>query len=95
MRAAGLEFWESLWSQGLPDFHLPRVNETLTRHWASTHRLLALDVDRRASILVPLCGATVDVPVLAQRGANVTGALIGSRSVSAQPRASCDVGVNR
>jgi thiopurine S-methyltransferase len=59
------EFWESRWADGRIGFHQGRPNELLERH--------AGVLDGRRRVLVPLCGKSVDMRFLAERGHDVVG----------------------
>lgn len=61
------DFWHERWERGETAFHRDRVNEDLERHagWlldGGAHR-----------VLVPLCGKTLDLAWLADRGHEVVG----------------------
>src|SRR5690606_20164741 len=59
-------FWASRWQAGHVGFHLDQVNPNLPRHW---ERL----VGGAGSVLVPLCGKSLDLVWLAERGHLVRG----------------------
>ena len=61
------EFWHQRWREQRIGFHLPHVNPLLERHWP------ALGVPAQAGVFVPLCGKTLDMVWLAERGHPVTG----------------------
>lgn len=60
------EDWLDRWETGQIGFHRAEVNPHLTR-W------LPADLPRGARVLVPLCGASVDLPWLVAQGFDVTG----------------------
>ncbi|MCK9511850.1 MAG: thiopurine S-methyltransferase [Pigmentiphaga sp.] len=60
-------FWLERWRQGRIGFHQPRINTALREHWPQ----LALSAKTR--VLVPLCGKSLDLLWLAERGHAVLG----------------------
>lgn len=75
-RTVNIDFWKARWSEQRIGFHLPDVNPLLTTFASRWLGLKELDSpaalhDRR--VLVPLCGKTVDMIWLAERGARVVG----------------------
>lgn len=71
------EFWLERWARNEIGFHLPVVNARLRSYWP----MLALASD--ASVLVPLCGKSLDLHWLAQQGHAVTGVELSERAVAA------------
>jgi thiopurine S-methyltransferase len=61
------EFWHNRWRDKLIPFHKERVNHYLKKYF---HRLGLVDGDH---VLVPLCGKSVDMRWLRERGCTVTG----------------------
>ncbi len=61
------DFWHDRWRQGRIGFHLDDVHPALKRYWDE------LAVDSKTPVLVPLCGKSVDMRWLYQRGHPVTG----------------------
>ena len=61
------EFWHQRWREQRIGFHLPHVNPLLERHWP------ALGVPDGAGVFVPLCGKSLDMVWLAERGHPVLG----------------------
>lgn len=59
------EFWHERWGDGRIGFHEGRPNTFLTRHLAA--------LGEARSVLVPLCGKTHDLALLAERGHTVLG----------------------
>ncbi|GAA5190107.1 thiopurine S-methyltransferase [Ferrimonas gelatinilytica] len=57
------QFWHQRWHANQIGFHLPHPNPLLTRHWMS----------HNGTVLVPLCGKSLDLPWLAERGHQVWG----------------------
>lgn len=70
-------FWQQRWQQGEIGFHLDRVNPNLVAY----SEVLALTKGSR--VLVPLCGKTLDMLWLAQRGIDVIGVEICEEAVAA------------
>lgn len=62
------KFWKERWSEGRIGFHGTEPHVSLQEHWGS----LQLPADS-AKVLVPLCGKSVDLWWLAERGLSVTG----------------------
>jgi thiopurine S-methyltransferase len=61
------KFWHERWESGQLGFHQESVNETLKSHW---HRL---SIDTNAPVFVPLCGKSLDMIWLRERGHPVLG----------------------
>lgn len=61
------QFWLDTWDAGRLGFHLDAVNPLLVKHW------LALGVPAEGSVLVPLCGKTLDLVHLRRLGHTVVG----------------------
>ena len=61
------EFWLDRWSQGRIGFHQAHVDRLLQQYWA------ALDIDEGSRVLVPLCGKSLDLLWLRDRGHEVIG----------------------
>lgn len=69
-------FWLERWHNGEIGFHQPKVQPALQAHWPR----LALGTD--ATVLVPLCGKSIDMMWLAERGHRVIGAELSETAVS-------------
>ncbi|KTD34311.1 thiopurine S-methyltransferase [Legionella moravica] len=63
----GREFWIELWEQGRTAFHEEEVNPGLIKHWPE------LKLSTPVTVLVPLCGKSLDMLWLAQQGYQVVG----------------------
>jgi thiopurine S-methyltransferase len=61
------EFWHDRWRTGQIGFHQADVDELLTQCWP------ALDLAPKSHVFVPLCGKSLDIIWLMQRGVSVTG----------------------
>lgn len=59
-----LDYWAQLWTEGKLGFHRSEVHDGLLAHWPA----LAGD-DKAHTVLVPLCGKTLDLAWLAQQAA--------------------------
>ncbi len=70
-------FWHERWSKGQIGFHQAGVNPLLERWWAS------VGAARGSTVLVPLCGKSVDLRWLAAQGFAVTGVELSPVAVSA------------
>lgn len=67
MRAMEQEFWHQRWQAGQIGFHTPQAHWALLAYWPE----LAHAVDE--PVLVPLCGKSLDMRWLSERGHPVTG----------------------
>lgn len=70
-------FWHERWQQNRIGFHLESTHPALEKHWS---RVCA---DSSASVLVPLCGKSLDIHWLAAQGHQVTGVELDSRAIKA------------
>lgn len=61
------EFWHQRWARNEIGFHRSRVHPMLEDHWSS------LSPRSEEAVLVPLCGKSLDLDWLAQRGHSVVG----------------------
>jgi thiopurine S-methyltransferase len=61
------EFWHDRWKQGQTDFHNPEVNPRLVEYWPG------IGIEPEAAVFVPLCGKSLDLHWLEQRGHPVIG----------------------
>jgi len=61
------EYWLKRWREGRTGWHRSEVMPLLAQHWP------ALDIPRGSRVLVPLCGKSLDMLWLAQRGMRVLG----------------------
>jgi thiopurine S-methyltransferase len=68
-------FWQERWARSQIGFHQEKVNGYLRRHWS------ALGVMNDATVLVPLCGKSLDLAWLAQQGHRVIGVELAERAV--------------
>ena len=62
-----MEFWHQKWSTNQIGFHRPVVNDLLAKHWST------IEANQAANVLVPLCGKTVDMHWLLEKGHAITG----------------------
>jgi thiopurine S-methyltransferase len=70
-------FWYECWDKDQIGFHLPKPHELLQRHWKS------VDAEKGSTVLVPLCGKTLDLQWLAQQGHQVIGVELSEKAVDA------------
>ena len=70
-------FWTDRWQKGDIGFHQPEVNDLLAKHWPS--RGLAAG----STVFVPLCGKSLDMAWLANRGHHVVGVELSEVAVDA------------
>jgi thiopurine S-methyltransferase len=61
------EFWHDRWRTGQIGFHQAGVDELLIQYWPT------LDLAPKSHVFVPLCGKSLDITWLLQRGVYVTG----------------------
>lgn len=69
------DFWLSRWQQNQIGFHLPEVNPRLLEHASVLPRVPG------QRVLVPLCGKSIDMVWLAQRGLRVLGVELSALAV--------------
>lgn len=70
-------FWEARWRDNRIGFHKPEINTFLQAHWSQ------LEVPAGATVLVPLCGKSLDMLWLAERGHRVMGVEVSRLAVEA------------
>lgn len=68
------EFWHERWQSNQIAFHQGKAHDLLTKYVDSLGDLLG------KTILVPLCGKSLDLIYLASRGANVIGCELSSKA---------------
>jgi thiopurine S-methyltransferase len=61
------EFWHDRWRAGQIGFHQAGVDKLLVQYWPT------LDLAPKSQVFVPLCGKSLDITWLLQRGFSVTG----------------------
>jgi thiopurine S-methyltransferase len=71
------EFWLDRWQAGQIGFHQDRINHYLTRHFART------GAQQGGTVLVPLCGKSLDMVWLHQQGFGVVGVELSPLAVEA------------
>jgi thiopurine S-methyltransferase len=71
------DFWQERWARNEIGFHLDDVHPGLRRHWSR----LAVPVG--ATVLVPLCGKSLDLAWLAGQGYRVLGVELSQKAVEA------------
>lgn len=69
------EFWLERWQKNEIGFHASDVQPALATHWP------ALGLAKRARVLVPLCGKSLDMVWLEQQGFHVAGAELSQIAV--------------
>ncbi len=70
------DFWQARWAEGRIGFHLPMVNPNLVEHKA---RLLSETTS--GTVLVPLCGKTLDLIFLKETGLRIIGIEIVEQAI--------------
>jgi thiopurine S-methyltransferase len=61
------DFWHDRWRTNQIGFHQDRISPMLATHWD------AIGAPRGSRVFVPLCGKTLDMPWLVERGHRVLG----------------------
>lgn len=69
------EFWLQRWQEGLIGFHQDRINDYLTRHFSRTN------AQQGGTVLVTLCGKSLDMVWLHEQGFRVVGVELSSLAV--------------
>ncbi|VXB76425.1 Thiopurine S-methyltransferase [Luteimonas sp. 9C] len=69
------EFWHERWSHNRIGFHLDAPLPLLSKHWPG------LDLEAEARVFVPLCGKSLDMLWLAERGHRVLGVELSELAV--------------
>ena len=80
--------WRKRWQEGRIGFHQSTTHPALVRHWPD------LNVAQNARVLVPLCGKSLDMRWLAERGHAVLGIELAPEAVT-QFLAQRPLGVSR
>lgn len=70
-------FWLQRWHADQIGFHARQVNDLLRRHWPT------VAASSEATVLVPLCGKSLDIAWLAARGHRVIGVELAEVAVAA------------
>jgi thiopurine S-methyltransferase len=68
-------FWHERWQLGEIGFHQASVNTDLMQHWP------ALQIPADARVFVPLCGKSLDMVWLRQRGHDVVGIELSEQAI--------------
>lgn len=69
------EFWLQRWREGRTHFHQERVLPLLQKHWPT------LALPRGSTVLVPLCGKSLDMMWLAAQGYQILGVELSELAV--------------
>ncbi|MBA1185111.1 thiopurine S-methyltransferase [Stutzerimonas nitrititolerans] len=69
------DFWQGRWARNDIGFHLDQVHPGLRRHWPR------LKLQEGATVLVPLCGKSLDLAWLAGEGFRVLGVELSQKAV--------------
>lgn len=69
------EFWLERWRDGRIGFHQTRITPLLQKYWPS------LDLPAGATVMVPLCGKSLDMLWLAEQGFRVLGVELAEQAV--------------
>jgi thiopurine S-methyltransferase len=68
-------FWHDMWANGVVGFHQKEMNAFLTQHWQK------LGLTGNETILVPLCGKSLDMLWLAKQGHNILGVELSQQAL--------------
>ncbi|MEO1206325.1 MAG: thiopurine S-methyltransferase [Pseudomonadota bacterium] len=68
-------FWVERWDNGEIGFHRDTPHPSLEAHWDTLH------INKRATVLVPLCGKSMDMVWLAEKGHVVIGVEVVQKAV--------------
>ena len=69
------QFWHDMWDSGVVGFHQADINEYLKNHWSK------LNLHGHESVLVPLCGKSLDMLWLAKQGHEVLGVELSAKAL--------------
>lgn len=69
------DFWHQMWRSGRVGFHQPNVNAFLRRHWKK------LNLADHGQVFVPLCGKSLDMLWLRERGHAVLGVELSEQAL--------------
>jgi thiopurine S-methyltransferase len=69
------QFWLDRWAQGQIGFHQAKVNPYLQAYWSR------LGIEQTATVFVPLCGKSLDMRWLSERGHGVIGIEVSQKAV--------------
>jgi thiopurine S-methyltransferase len=69
------DFWHDMWATGEVGFHQKQVNQFLESHWPE------VDVAPDAKVLVPLCGKSLDMLWLKEKGHEVIGVELSQKAL--------------
>ena len=72
-----MEFWHNRWENQQTGWHRQVYNDLMVKHWPN------INAPAGGSVLVPLCGKTLDMLWLAQQGHEVVGLEMVQRAVDA------------
>lgn len=75
--AGAAAFWNERWESGQIGFHQAAPDANLVGHWRD------LGLAKKTSVLVPLCGKSLDVRWLAERGHTVIGVELSPIAIAA------------
>lgn len=70
------DYWLDRWQRGDIPFHQPQVNADLRQYWPD------LKLPPSASVFVPLCGKSIDMSWLRERGHGVIGVELASSAIA-------------
>lgn len=71
-----MSIWHQRWNEGRIGFHRLEANATLTDYWSK------LRVSSSSSVLVPLCGKSLDMHWLSQQGHSVIGVEMVQKAIT-------------
>jgi thiopurine S-methyltransferase len=70
-----LSYWQSRWDKGNIGFHMQDGYPALQRHWPK------YDISKQATVLVPLCGKSIDMDIISRRVKRVVGVEVSDKAI--------------
>lgn len=71
-----ISFWKSRWQKDNIGWHMDQVYPNLITHWEKLH------LNKDDTVLVPLCGKSLDIPWLLDKGVNVIGIEVSDKAIA-------------
>jgi len=71
-----IKFWEQRWDEGSIGFHLTEVNPYLVKYWSQMNTV------KGATVLVPMCGKSLDLMWFVSQGFNVLGVECSKKAIN-------------
>lgn len=70
-----ISYWQSRWRNDKTGWHMDKVYPLLKKYWPE------LNIKPNAAVLVPLCGKTLDIDWLAEKGHRVVGVDVSEKAI--------------